>query len=232
MDTSVKRTIVTFLYSFGYFLILSIAITFLFLPGYEHAIGSGAIFPGIIFIVLAVLLCYFVTVFFLKYTPPNIFPGTVSRTLTGSINKLSGLVLVLVVFAAAFAILAGLVTLLIYRVFFSGVIGPALNAINISIVIIVILSLPFFISAFSLYASGESAVKPLFTGSVHMGGLLYIKYLAIGAIAFGLAYFIHVLAGGLPGIPGVIVTQILTSLVLGAALIVSWRIYSKRRAGK
>jgi len=64
----------------------------------------------------------------------------------------------------------------------------AVGTVNICTVCIAVLTLPFIMQAFTTFAGGVWDIWPLLKGSFRMGALLYVKYLAIGAVSFGFAY--------------------------------------------
>ena len=233
MNKSIQKTIKIWLLSALYFFVLSFVITILFLPGVERIVSPGDIGPGLLLVILAAAVCYTATAIFLGSVPGMVFPGASKRTIGEGFKTMPRLLAVLGIFIAIFAVISGFVSLFVFQAVYSGTPNPAATSVvNTCIAIIIILSLPLYIRAFSGHAGGEKGFRKLLSGAVRMGGLLYIKFLAIGVVCFGLSYLIRVLTGTLPIPASILIGSLLTALVLGAALLVSWRILGRKGAGK
>jgi len=188
----------------AYFLVLALAVTYLALSG------------SIALIAIAVALCYFATALYLKRAGKIV-------DLAESVKKLPKLLAVLGIFIAVFAAVSGLISIIVFNI----VKTPSPVAlVNLLIAIFAILTLPFLIAAFTEYAGGERYIGPLFKKSIRMDAFLYFRYLGIGAVSFIISGLIRYF------IPIVIIDLILSAFVLGAALLLAFRIYEKRREAK
>jgi hypothetical protein len=206
-----------------YFFLLSVAVTFMFMPGLDFAVAHEPVPTGVLLIILAFAVCYVLTAFFLKVAPGEIFANAPRRTFAELLRSLPKLIGILVIFALAFAVISGLLALLLYYVIFAGL-SPIerKTPIFIATAILVVLSSPFFARSFAIFASGESRFRPIFANSLRMGGRLYIKYLLLGTVSFGLALLIRLVLSELPEPFGLILMLALTSLVFGVAIPLSW----------
>jgi hypothetical protein len=206
-----------------YFLLLSAAVTFLFLPGLDFAAGHETVANGVLLIILAVVVCYVLTAFFLKGTPGEIFSDAPRRTFAELLRTLPKLIGSFAIFALAFAVISGLLALFLYYVIFAG--QPPFErktAVLIAAAVLVVLSSPFFAQAYAIFAGGEGRFRLIFANSLRMGGRLYGKYLILGAVSYGLALLIRLVWRELPEPFGLLLMLALTSVVFGVAIPVSW----------
>jgi len=215
--------------STAYVLAVSLAVSYVFFAGLS-AIPLGGVSLGVVFICLAAAVCYVATAVFFAYAPKRIFPGLSRPALSESLAALPKLLAILGFFTLGFAAVSGLLSLLIFYVLSAGL--PEMERrtpVMAGVVIVLLLSLPFFARAFAGFAAGEAETGGLFRGSLRMGGPLYSKYLILSAIAFGLALLIRVFLGSPGSLSGALATLVLTSAVFGAAIPVSWVLYRQDR---
>lgn len=222
---------------------VSLAFSHLFLPGlrFARAPGGGDAAPWVLLAALACAVCYVSTAVFLHSvqggafggiggTGPTPFPR---RTVAGILRALPKLACALAVFAAVFACISGALSMLIYHVFAAGLPAPERKTpILAAVIAILVLSLPFWAQAFSRFASGdgagESASRFLREGA-RIGRLAYLRFLAIGAAAFGLALAIRFLCGFLAQPAGEVASPLLTAAVFGAAIPLSFAVHQSAR---
>lgn len=225
-----------------YFFALSASLTYLFIPGVLRVSGIGNTVIGILLIVVTVLVWYVSTSYLFKILPPRVSPELNGSTFAENMRGLPKLIGVLVIFGAVFVVLSGLISLLLPRAVFPGNQPLAADLINICVTILAVISLPFYMRTFAGYAGGDRGFLPLLSGNVRLGWLLYLKYLGIGAAAFAIAYLVRYLtygaaaSAGAMSIPmggvimhdnaGTLMALVLTSLVLGAALLLAWKVYT------
>ena len=210
-----------------YFLALMLSLGFLFLPGLS-TIYNGS-FSGASQVILTVLIWYLSSALYFKSVPRQFFVSVRKTSFSKSFKELPSLIGVMAVFVCAFAVISGLISTLVFYVLASGQEEPARRLpVTAAVLLITLLSAPFFIRAFAGFASGDKDFLTLLAGSVRMGGLLYVKYLALGVVSFALSYLIRLLPFSGSGAAGTAVTLILTSIVFGVLVYVSWRIYEKK----
>gem|GEM_PF-2727545 len=223
------------LLSTAYVLVFSLALSYLFFPG-VMSVSAGNVPVGIVFICLSTFVCYFSTAIYLAFFPKQVLTGLCERTFSESFTSLPKLIAVLGIFALGFAVLSGLVSVLVFYVLAAGLSeAERQTPVLAGVVIVLLLSLPFFARAFSGFAAGEMDFKRLFTGSLRVGAALYLRYLVLSAIVFGLALMLRVFIPASAGPAASLLTLILTSLVFGAAIPASWIIYEmavRRMAAK
>ena len=216
----------TWLYGSAYFLVLSILTTYVFLTGLGYIQGAGNTGVGVLLIALAVAGGYVATAYFLKEAPPRFFGGASSRTFSHSVRALPCLIGVFAVYAACFAALSGIASLIAFQAISPSDPETASGWASIFVICLALLTLPFIIFSFAGFANGEKGFAALLKGSLHMGCPMYLKYLAAGAASLGLAYLIRLFAGGAIEPIGTIATLVLSSIVLGAALLLAWRLFA------
>jgi len=213
--------------SSAYAFAASLAISYLFLPGIT-AISSGGVTFGVVFICLSVAVCYFATAVFFIAAPGSVFPGLTRRTLPERFAALPKLAAVLGIFTLGFAVLSGLLSLLVFYVLAADIQEMGRwTPVTVVVLAVLLLSLPFFARAFAGFAAGDDSLGSLFKESLRMGAPLYLKYLVLSAIAFGLAFLIRILLAGTGDPVGTLAMFILTALVFGAAIPVSWQIFRR-----
>jgi len=214
----------TWLASTVFMLVLSLSVTYLFLPGLSSARAGGA--GGIALMILAVAICYIAASVFLGAAPCAVFLTAQKKTLKESLLSLSKLAAALAVFTIAFAVISGLAAALVFYVLATGLPEESRRApLTACIYIILLLSLPFFARVFSGFAAGDTGFASLIKASARMGALLYAKLLIPCAAAYALALLIRWLLAG-AGLPGNIFALALTAIAFGFAIPVSWHIYS------
>ena len=212
--------------STGFFLVLSLTISYLMLPGF--LIISDPALIAILKIVCGAAICFAATGIFLARAPAAFFPDVGAGSFKDTYRTLPKLILILGIFAGVFAVISGLVSVLVFYVFSVGIPEPDRRfPVMICIYIVILASIPFFIRAFTGFAAGDRCFKSLLKSSVRMGGPLYLKILIIGLIAVFLSFLIRLLPITAPEPAGDIITLALTSVVLGAATAASWIIFRK-----
>ena len=219
------KHVVVWLFTVLYFFVLSASLTYLFIPGILRVSGAGDISAGILLIVGAAIVWYAATAFFLTVLPPRVFTGLRGIAFSENIRCLPKLIGVLAIFGVAFAVLSRLIILIIWNAVFHGDISLAAGTVNICMIVLALASLPFYTRAFAGYAGGDRRFGTLLSGSIRIGGLLYLKYLGMGVAAFVLAYFVRYLTPR-DTAPSGIGALVLTALVLGAALLLAWKAYA------
>jgi len=184
------KHLVVWLISVIYFFVLSISLTYLFVPGIISLV-FGVYGIGILLIVITALIWYAATAYFLSIAPPRVFTASSGGTFTENLRGLPKLIGVLAIFGVIFVVLSGIITSIVSGAVFPGDSSSAASLINICVIIFAVISLPFYMRAFAGYAGGDRGFGPLLFGSVRMGGLLYLKYLGIGTAVFVLAFFVR-----------------------------------------
>jgi hypothetical protein len=178
---------------------------------------------AIVLLILSVAVSYVLTAFFLKSAPVEIFAAAPHRTFPERLRTLPKLIGSLAIFALAFAVISGLFALFLHYVIFAG--QPPIERktpILIAAAVLVVLSTPFFARAYAIFAGGENRFRPIVSNSLRLGGRRYVKYLILGAAAYGLALLIRLVLRELPEPVGLILMLALTSAVFGIAIPVSW----------
>ena len=229
-----RLTPFVWLASFSFFLVLSLSVAYILIKGMQSISGYGSTGAGILFVCLAIAICYVATAFYLKAAPPKIFNGTASRTLSDVFRDLPKLLGVFFIFIVIFSVISGLLSVLIFYGLASGIPEETRRTpINICVIIIAILSIPFFTQAFAEFASGENNFKTLLKNSFRIGLLRYAKYLGTGAIAFGLAMLIRMLFFQIGAEPlSTLLSLIITSAVLGIAVPITWILHEDKGVAK
>ena len=213
------------LLSAAYVFVFSLALSYLFFPGITTA-SAGSVPIGIVFICLSIAVCYAATAIYLYLAPKQIFFGLPHQMFSETFTGLPKLIAVLGIFTLGFAVISGLVSVLVFYVLAAG--SPEASRqtpVLFGVVIVLLVSLPFFARAFAGYAASEAGFKRLFTGSLRMGAALYLRYLVLSAIVFGLALMLRVFIPASAGPAASLITLVLTSLAFGAAIPVSWVIF-------
>lgn len=214
-----KLSISLWLRSMVFFLVLSFSVVLLFVSGLDAINNNGSMLTGIVLVTLAVVICYLAAAIFLRNTPAQVYKRTQGRTISAILKTLPKLVITYIIYIIVFSVISGLISLLIYYVILAGVPEADRRTPLLALVIvIVILSLPFFSKAFAVFAGSDISFKILLLDSIKMGMPQYVKYLVLGAASFGLAYLIRVLTVGAADPVELILTLVLTSFVIGVAI--------------
>jgi hypothetical protein len=209
-----------------FFLVFSLSINFLILPGLSPAAGTIPLW--IISVAAGLIVCYIAAGIFLNKAPAVLFADPEAKKLSETFRDLPKLVLTLGIFTFAFAVISGLVSVLVFYVFAAGSPEPDRRfPVMISVYIIIILSLPFFIKAFTGFAAGDTSFGSLLKSSIGMGAPLYLKFLVIGAVAFFLSFLIRFTPIDTLGAAGDIIVFVLTSIVLGMGTAAAWTVYKR-----
>jgi len=164
------------------------------------------------------------------------FPDIKTETIKETYRALPKLILALGIFTGIFAVLSGLVSVLVFYVFTAGIPEPDRRfPVMVCVYVIILVSLPFFIRAAAGFAAGDRGFNSLFKPSFRMGASLYFKFLLIGLIAFIISFLIRLTPLNKFGTVGDIIVLILTSVILGVLAALAWNIYRRdleRRAAK
>ncbi|MCL2111644.1 MAG: hypothetical protein FWH32_05290 [Clostridiales bacterium] len=217
----------------GYALVLAFVLAFLFLPGVRFLFDNGNTGLGISLVCVSCFAYYVATTYFLKSVPHRYIKTASQHTFAESFRTLPALMGVFGIFAVAFAVLTGIIAVVVYIVASSSGLAASWEAVFVACeIVLAILTLPFFMRAFAGFAGGEKDRRRLLSASIHIGGLPYVKHLVLGAATIGILELIWLLTEGMSAPMGMFVLCILAAALGGAAILLVWRIHSVKRRGR